>query len=180
MFSAFGLLKKPTEMASLVADKTGRLLVQFYYRRALCREYLGLSDTKLDRRKAARRVSEIELALKVGTFDYGAQFPVSPRRHQFVGVVPPTLGAYARRWLEVLEVSQATKRDLGYLFNAYIDRTLIGTKHLQEVTATDIREIVKTATEKGRQRRVVMFVQRIKAIFESAIEDGVVNKNPPN
>ena len=178
MYSAPGLLERPTEMASLLADKTGRLLVQFYYRKTLCREYLGLSDTKLERRKAARRASEIELALKVGTFDYAAQFPNSPRRHQFVGSVPPTLGAYARRWLEVLEVSRATKRDLGYLFNAYIDRTPIGTKHLHEVTAADIREIVKAATEKGRQRRVVMFVQRIKTIFESAIEDGVVTKNP--
>jgi hypothetical protein len=61
-------------MARLESDH-GRLLVSFQFNGARCREYLGLDDTRDNRRTGARTVNEIECELKAGKFDYAADAP---------------------------------------------------------------------------------------------------------
>ena len=69
-------------MASLLADG-GRLFVQFRYRRQLCREYLGLKDTRDNRREKARWLQELEASLRLDTFDYAKWFPKSKGAARF-------------------------------------------------------------------------------------------------
>ena len=69
-------------MARLESDH-GRLLVSFQFNGVRCREYLGLDDTRDDRRTGARTVNEIECELKAGKFDYAARFPESRRLERF-------------------------------------------------------------------------------------------------
>src|SRR5713226_3829275 len=103
-------------MARLERDH-GRLLVSFQFNGVRCREYLGLDDTRDNRRTGARTVNEIECELKAGKFDYAAQFPESRRLERF-GIKPqaqaptarpveveekpevPPLGKFAEAWLE--------------------------------------------------------------------------------
>jgi integrase len=101
-------------MARLESDH-GRLLVSFQFNGVRCREYLGLDDTRDDRRTGARTVNEIECELKAGKFDYAARFPESRRLERF-GIKPqaqvpsltpaeekpevPSLGKFAEAWLE--------------------------------------------------------------------------------
>ena len=73
-------------MARLESDH-GRLLVSFQFNGVRCREYLGLDDTRDDRRTGARTVNEIECELKAGKFDYAARFPESRRLERF-GIKP--------------------------------------------------------------------------------------------
>lgn len=63
-------------MARLESDH-GRLLISFQYLTRRCREYLGLKDTRENRRVAAGIVREIELELAGGKFDYATKFPLS-------------------------------------------------------------------------------------------------------
>ena len=55
-------------MARLESDH-GRLLVSFQFNGVRCREYLGLDDSRDNRRTAARTVNEIECELKAGKFE---------------------------------------------------------------------------------------------------------------
>ena len=63
-------------MARLESDH-GRLLITFQHHGRRCREYLGLKDTRDNRRAASVMVREIELEMASGKFDYAAHFPPS-------------------------------------------------------------------------------------------------------
>ncbi len=69
-------------MARLESDHA-RLLVSFQFNGVRCREYLGIDDTRDNRRTGARTVNEIECELKAGKFDYAARFPESRRLERF-------------------------------------------------------------------------------------------------
>jgi hypothetical protein len=70
-------------MASLLRGRKGYLLVQFYYQRQLCREYLGLPDTRDNRRDQKEFLRKLEAALRLGTFQYTEFFPDSRRAPKF-------------------------------------------------------------------------------------------------
>lgn len=165
-------------MAAIIADKRGYLLVQFYYQRKRYREYLKLRDTR-DNRKAAKRLADdIELELRTGKFDYAARFPESKRLAKMPVVSKPepvTISLAAARWLSNQQLSRATVRDYRYLFAVYLDRTALGAMMLGAVTPSDIRAVVKESTS---ARRTTMFLQRLRAIFESAMDDELIEKNP--
>ncbi|HUY20469.1 MAG TPA: tyrosine-type recombinase/integrase [Candidatus Binataceae bacterium] len=164
-------------MASIVADRLGYLLVQFYYQRRLCREYLKLRDTRDNRRVAQQKAHAIEIEIKSGRFDYAARFPDSKRlRHIGINVAtePPTLGAYARQCLGLAELSKATKYDYEALFRRFLDRTDLGAKRLDAVGRADIA----TAVVGAGKRRVTMFLQRLRWVYDNAIDDGFAAKNP--
>jgi Arm DNA-binding domain len=64
-------------MASLLRGRKGYLLVQFYYQRQLCREYLGLPDTRDNRRDQKEFLRKLEAAHRLGTFQYTEFSPVA-------------------------------------------------------------------------------------------------------
>jgi integrase len=168
-------------LASFINDK-GRLILQFRFGRRLCREYLGVLDTRDNRRRfdALRRTIQAELGRR--EFDYLKHFPESRAIKRF-GLAPKaepvTLGSYYRRWLETLEVSKSTHYDYESIGRVYLDRTPLGEKLIGDVTPTDIREVVRAATaEDTRVRRVTMFLQRLRSMFNAAIEDELLERNP--
>jgi hypothetical protein len=106
-------------LARLESDH-GRLLMTFQYRGRRCREYVGLNDTRENRRTAAGIVREIELAITSAKFDYQACFPAR-RNLERLGLqsvakpenpTSPTLGGFATKWLEQwrAQLSAATRR----------------------------------------------------------------------
>jgi integrase len=87
----------------------------------------------------------------------------------------PTVSSYYGRWLETLEISKASRYDYQCLGHAYIDRTRLGPMEVANVGATDIREVVKASTS---LRRTTMLLQRLRAMFDAAIDDGLIDRNP--
>jgi len=169
-------------MASIAADSQGYLFVQFYFRGRLCREYVGLRDARDSRRVAGQLARTIELELKAGTFDYAARFPKS-KRLQALGLLPErkfaSLSEYARHWLTTLEVSKATRYDYESLLKTFLERSGLGAMRLEDLTPAHIRDVIRAATESGtRVRRATMFLQRLRSIYDSATEDGLLDKNP--
>jgi site-specific recombinase XerC len=49
---------------------------------------------------------------------------------------------------------------------------------LHEVTPAQIRTVLKQAKDEGKQRRPVVFLQRLRSMYDAAIEDEIVEKNP--
>ncbi len=151
-------------MARLESDR-GRLLVSFQFNGIRCREYLGLNDTRDNRRSAARTVNEIECELKAGKFDYAARFPESRRLKQF-GINPkaqapetiptqppaptqpatepkpdvPTLGQFAETWLQERRATLqlATAYDYDRLIKALLLPSPLAQKRLDEIHDGDI------------------------------------------
>jgi hypothetical protein len=140
-------------MARLESDH-GRLLVSFQFNGVRCREYLGLDDTRDDRRTGARTVNEIECELKAGKFDYAARFPESRRLERF-GIKPqaqvpsltpaeekpevPSLGKFAEAWLEERRavLTLATAYDYDRLIKALLLSSQLAHKRIGEVNDGD-------------------------------------------
>ena len=96
----------------------GRLLVTFQYRGHRCREYVGLKDTRENRRAAAGIVREIELEIASGKFDYHARFPAS-RNLERLGLQSTSVPRrivfcdFALGWLEELRPTVARSTAYG-------------------------------------------------------------------
>ena len=104
-------------MARLESDH-GRLLVSFQFNGVRCREYLGLDDTRDNRRAGARTVNEIECELKAGKFDYAARFPESRRLERF-GISP-----LANRQRQSLPKKSLRLRRLGNLLKHVVPQVI--------------------------------------------------------
>ena len=64
-----------------VHAQNGRLLLTFQFahqgERLRCREFLGLADTRENRRLAGRIAGQVERDIATGCFDYATRFPAS-------------------------------------------------------------------------------------------------------
>ena len=135
-------------MARLESDH-GRLLVTFQYRGHRCREYVGLKDTRQNRRAAAGIVREIELEIAAGKFDYRARFPAS-RNLERLGLQSTSVPRrivfrdFALGWLEELRptVARSTAYGYGRLLEAYILPSSLAAKSVDEVHDGDIKRLI--------------------------------------
>ena len=144
---------------------------------------------------------EFKAALGRDDFDYATWFPHSKRARKLVAQKPvvPTLGDYFVTWLDTLEVSRATKADYMVLKSVFLDqvgpprgyratpertpkesadRFSLGQKLLTAVTASDIRAVIKAYTATGKTYQPRKFLQKLKAMFAMAVEDGLCERNP--
>jgi len=104
-------------------------------------------------------------------------FPIALRCLNFgLDESADTVLNYFDSYLETLEISPATRYDPQCLRREYIERTGLGIKLLHEVTPPDIRAVLKQAKDQGR--RPIVFLQRLRSMYDLAIEDDIVEKNP--
>ena len=66
-----------------IRSRDGKLFFDFHYQMVRCREQTLLKDTKLNRAKLEKIMTEIDTAIRLGRFVYGNYFPSSNRRAQF-------------------------------------------------------------------------------------------------
>ena len=112
-------------MGKVRARSNGQLFFDFRYRGVRCREYTHLQDTKGNRKRMEKVLEKIEAEITLGTFDYAAYFPNSPRAQRISGPesslatdaesVPregpsgnaslPTFADFTEEWLHQYEVS---------------------------------------------------------------------------
>jgi len=82
----------------------GRLLITLQVLGKSCREYLGLKDTRENRRTAQKLIREIDLDLATSQFDYGAKFPGSGNLERLAvakrSAVASTLGEFGWHWIQ--------------------------------------------------------------------------------
>ncbi len=177
-------------MAKLRWEK-GRLFVDFIFRGERCREFLHLPKTQDNKIAARQLVKKIEAELALGTFDYAATFPRSKKAGRFGrgGMRGfPTLGEFARNWLESLRPSlkPATFYDYGKLLSAHILPSKLSTMPINLIRPGDIRafraelDVKRTpnGVKKLGPRRINMVRDRLFGIFSAAEEDGLVADNP--
>ena len=168
-------------MASLIRGWKGSLYVQFRHRGKLYREFLGLQDTRDNRRDKKNFIRDLSMALRKDDFDFVAWFPKSKRVKDFAPKFEPlAVGVYYRRWLDTLEISKATRDDYESLGRTFLERSRLGAMLLGDVNPIDIRQVIKAHLGENDEglRRVTMVLQKLRAMFDEAIEDGLIERNP--
>lgn len=162
-------------MASFQRDK-GYLVIQFYFpKRTIRREYLGVLDSRENRRKSLPRLHDIEYQLKKGTFDLDGWLNQRRKEPSSADAPPLTLGSYARRWLDgQSHLRSNTVKQLAGIFRNYLDETSLGNIDIRGLSRYDIRDAIQGKAV----RRTQMFLGRLRTILNEAVIDGLLLRNP--
>jgi integrase len=180
-------------MARLESDH-GRLLVTFQLQGKRCREYVGLTDTRDNRRAAQKLLREIELELATGQFNYASRFSRSKNLERLgltkgSGAVP-TLAEFGRHWIEERRmagrITDATAYDYGLILDAHVVRSDLADKRLDEIHDGHINALIgelrtRPGVHKGSTlgpRRINMTRGLLHAIFVTAQRRKLVPENP--
>jgi len=181
-------------LARLESDH-GRLLVAFQYRGVRCREYLGLKDSRENRRAAQRIVRGLELEIADGKFDYATRFPTS-RNLERLGLrvdappenpATPTLGEFATSWLDErrAQLSAATAYDYLTILRTHIVPSKLSEKRLDAIDDGDITRLIGELRQKHTKygglvsdRRVNMVIARLRTIFATARRRKLISDDP--
>ena len=180
-------------MARLESDH-GRLLVSFQFEGKRCREYVGLADTRDNRRAAQRLLREIELELATGQFHYASRFPRSKSLERLGltkgGDVVPTLAEFGRQWIEERRtagrITDATVYDYRLILDAHVLRSDLADKRLDEIHDGYINALIgelrtRPGVHKGStlgSRRINMTRGLLHSIFVTAQRRKLVPENP--
>lgn len=168
----------------------GRLLISFQFpaggRRWRCREFLGLDDTRDNRRLAARMALQIEREIAAGSFDYAARFPASlrPRRLGLASgtkQTAPTLADYAGGWLEArrARLTPATFYDYGLIVRKHLLGTELAATAIDAISRSDIDRWINDLRAAGvGPRRINMALARMRTMMRMAEEEGLIDRNP--
>lgn len=71
-------------MASIqVRKESGKLIIDFYFQGARCREQTAMSDTAANRKRLQKVLERLEADIAAGTFDYRRYFPSSRNAAKF-------------------------------------------------------------------------------------------------
>lgn len=179
-----------------VENHCGLLRVWFIYQGQRVRENLGVPDTAKNRRMAGELRESVRYAIKIGNFNYAAQFPGSKNLHKF-GVAQQyvTVSQLADKWLE-LKAMEITKNAINR-YRSYIKicSEIIGEDRLvfsitNEMVLGLRRELLtgfqisgihqKTRQlKKGRSVRTVnVYMSCFAGMMEFAVANGYVERSP--
>ena len=179
-----------------VENHGGSLRIWFHYNGKRVRENLGVPDTAKNRKIAGELRTSVCFAIRMGSFDYAAQFPNSPNlKHFGLGKREITIKALSEKWLELKKIEIG-----GNAFNRYqsVVRNMIpriGKNRLaSSVTKEDLLFIRKdlltgyhnlsngkTTPVKGRSVVTVnYYMTTIAGMFQFAADNGYIGSNPFN
>ena len=179
-----------------VENHGGSLRIWFPYNGKRVRENLRIPDTAKNRKIAGELRTSVCFAIRMGNFDYAAQFPESPNlKHFGLGKREITIKALAEKWLDLKKIEIG-----GNALNRYqsVVRNMlprIGENRLaSSVTKEDLLFIRKdlltgyhnlsngkTTPVKGRSVVTVnYYMTTIAGMFQFAADNGYTESNPFN
>ncbi|GAB2931199.1 site-specific integrase [Hafnia psychrotolerans] len=179
-----------------VENHCGLLRVWFIYQGQRVRENLGVPDTAKNRRMAGELRESVRYAIKIGNFNYAAQFPGSKNLHKFgVAQQNVTVTQLAEKWL-TLKAMEITKNAINR-YRSYIKicSEIIGEERLVSSITNEMvlglrRELLtgfqlagihqKTRQlKKGRSVRTVnVYMSCFAGMMEFAVANGYVERSP--
>ncbi|PSY63637.1 tyrosine-type recombinase/integrase [Escherichia sp. 20412-1] len=179
-----------------VENHGGTLRIWFHYNGKRVRENLGIPDTAKNRKIAGELRTSVCFAIRMGNFDYAAQFPESPNlKHFGLGKREITIKALAEKWLDLKKIEIG-----GNALNRYqsVVRNMLprigGNRLASSVTKEDLLFIRKdlltgyhnlsngkTTPVKGRSVVTVnYYMTTIAGMFQFAADNGYTESNPFN
>ncbi|WP_109885862.1 tyrosine-type recombinase/integrase [Klebsiella pneumoniae] len=161
------------------------LRIWFIFKDKRVRENLGVPDTAKNRKVAGELRTSVCFAIRMGTFDYSAQFPNSPNLKTF-GICKKdiTVKFLSEKWLELkrMEICANAINRYESVVRSMLPR--IGAKKLVScVTREELLYIRKDmlSGEKGLSVVTVnYYMTTIAGMFQFAVDNGYVSENPFN
>lgn len=177
-----------------VENHGGSLRIWFQYNGLRVRENLGVPDTAKNRKVAGELRASVCFAIKMGSFNYAAQFPQSVNLKRFgVEKKEITVSDLAEKWLDLkkMDISANTHHRYCSVVRNMVPR-IGGKKLASAVTKEDllfIRKDLLTGVQvfthsrlkpvKGRTVPTVNFyMTTIGGMFQFAADNGYVDVNP--
>lgn len=153
--------------------------ITFQYRGERCRENIKLKPTAANLKRAERHRAAILESIEVGTFDYAATFPDSPRADRFADLPGQVTTAekYLTEWLALQKKRLKASSYDGY--RKIVNFQLIpkfGEMRLANIKRRDIRDWLdaKDATNK----RLANIQSVLRKALSDAVDDEVIEDNP--
>jgi integrase len=147
--------------------------IDFRWKGERCRERLRLRKTAANDRFARNLKARIEHEIAIGTFNYAAHFPESPRARTSGHV---RLGSYLSAFVSSLAntVEPETLREYRQCADSLVEG--VGDKELHNLTRADVRKwIAESPLSKKRLDNILI---PLRGALAQAVEDGVLTKNP--
>ncbi|EFJ3796794.1 site-specific integrase [Escherichia coli] len=179
-----------------VENHGGSLRIWFHYNGKRVRENLGVPDTAKNRKIAGELRTSVCFAIRMGSFDYAAQFPNSPNlKHFGLGKREITVKALSEKWLDLKKIEIGSNAFSRYQSVVRNMLPRIGEKRLaSSVTKEDLQFIRKdlltgyhnlsngkTTPVKGRSVVTVnYYMTTIAGMFQFAADNGYIGSNPFN
>jgi integrase len=147
--------------------------IDFRWKGERCRERLRLRKTAANDRFARNLKARIEHEIAVGTFNYAAHFPESPRSRTSGHV---RLGSYLSAFVSSLAntVEPETLREYRQCADSLVEG--VGDKELHNLTRADVRKwIAESPLSKKRLDNILI---PLRGALAQAVDDGILTKNP--
>jgi integrase len=169
-----------------VRKETGKLFIDFRYRKVRCREQTALDDTPENRKRLDKLLKKIEAEITLGTFNYKSYFPESGNAQKFDELTSSSLNSsgavsgaqeasnrcpnfkeFANEWFGENEVRwrrshRATIRGTldQHLIPAFIEKTV------DQITKADILKLRSSLAKiPGRRKKEGLSTTRINHIL---------------
>lgn len=192
---AGGKMTKPSYPTG-VENHGGSLRIWFIYKGIRVRENLGVPDTPKNRKIAGELRSSVCFSIKMGSFNYLAQFPNSSNLKRFgVESKEISVGDLAELWLDLkkMEISENAMGRYRSTIRNMVPR-IGATRQASSVTKEDLMVIRKELLTgyqtpktghkvivKGRTVPTVNFYMGVIAnMFRFATDSGYIRENPFN
>ncbi|HIH9186655.1 TPA: tyrosine-type recombinase/integrase [Escherichia coli] len=177
-----------------VENHGGSLRIWFHYNGKRVRENLGVPDTTKNRKIAGELRTSVCFAIRMGSFDYAAQFPNSPNlKHFGLGKKEITIKALSEKWLELKKMEITANAMVRYksAIRNCLD-CLGGNKLASSITQEDVlifrKELLTGYQLPGKNQRkpikgrsvptVNSYMTIISGMFRFAANNGYIGKNP--
>lgn len=177
-----------------VENHGGSLRIWFSYKGKRVREYLGVPDTAKNRKVAGELRTSVCFAIRMGSFDYAAQFPESPNLKNFgLSKKDITVKILSQRWLDLkkMEISANALNRYESVARNMVPR-IGGNRLASSVTKEEllfIRKDLLTGHQilsggkrtpvKGRSAVTVnYYMTTISGMFQFAADNGYMDVNP--
>lgn len=162
-----------------VRARSGSIQIDFRYNNERCRETVPIEPTAANLKHAANLRGEILHKIALGTFNYAEYFPNSERAKKYTQpVLAVTFTQYAELYLKSLEHEKGTFTQYrNQLLNRWIP--IFGDRRINEIRYSEISSTIggiEWASAKTRNNNLIP----LRAVFEMAYMDGVIESNPLN
>lgn len=139
----------------------------------LCLNNEPLAPTPANVKYATRIAAEVRDKVRNGLFSYADYFPNSPRAQANQA---GTVAEFMDKWFLQLELKSSTLSEYKRMKDKFW-KPAIGHKKIDKITHSDITTALKAGTWNSNRTRNNMLYM-LRAVFNLAVADGVIPKNP--
>lgn len=160
-----------------ITTRGNSIQIDFYYHGKRCRESLKLEPTKQNLLHATRLKATIQHEITLGIFDYSKHFPNSKNKHLGAKHSNKTVSSALDEYLKSSKrrLEKSTYRDYSSAIEYHL-KPYFGEMRLIDVTSSIVKAWIAELTISPK--RINNILVPIRAIFEDAYLDEVIDRNP--